>query len=1298
MKKQGNIKKNPLHKPRTAMIRVWVMVLIGFFLLASVGTLIILKNKSQEVLVYDYVREVIGTRSLYSLEYHETEIGYDIYGDTVEIWNTEDTYYFDINSGIQFTNHYEDFWSHNIFCIGYYDEGEWIKIKCADELPAFERDIYSDFLTYVNATLWNDFSYGDYDLRLGIQYHLGLNDKSLSVTIYGKNIGIDIPYDLGFAWKVKDIEIPPNSEGDSIRINDTKYFLDGNYDLSFKDMKRTTSVYNNETEEYEYTYEELPYFVVRDKQEFLRLDWNENLNYAVKMYGNGNQEDFYVAILINAGHFNPQQEKQTTFYWIDAEGDYVGTWDYAGSCASNTVGFGCEGDYCWAFQGVGQVICKFFAVNGTFVETWAATANVAGYGLDVHSDFLYSADTDGTVYVYYEDNHSNATSWDVSADCGTPTDIAVEGTNVYVIDAADDSICHFFTNQSFGYNISINPPVTTPTGIACSDEFCWVADSSNEYVYKFYINGSGTGFNFSVAEVPDTQRMGLSTDYLAVNVWDEDVYLYETPTDALPTIVLNSPVDAFNTTTPTIDFNCTVGDDNGITNVSLLINGTVEQTNTSGLNGTDYIFTETIITGAGLYNWTCQAFDDGDQLNASLTRDFNYINELMVSLVSPVNAYNSTSSSITFNGTANDDTAVINVSLYIDGVLNETNSSGLNATYYLFTKSLDDGDHNWTYETCDTISCVFATTRDLFVDVTSPVINITYPTIINYHVINTNLSLNWTVSDSNLDSCWYDYNGSLMNVTCLDNHTGINITDPSNTNVTFYVNDTFGNDNSDYQEWDILIFERSTTYNSTSYETERETFYMNITTNGTTPTDVQLIYDGTSYSTTPTNTHENNYDVLRTIDIPVTAEAKTFFFNFTVSGTETSSSTLTQTIDWANFTECPDDTPFINISFKNETIAEEDVNATIASSWNYWLGEGTVFKTLSFSNATENRNYQFCLDSLNRTTETNISMTYTNSISQQRNFAGDFSLTNDTTSQILFLLPTTEGVYVTFQVVNAAEQPIPGVTSNVTMAGTLIASGTTDDAGTISYFLDPDTSYTFTFFREDYDIFITTLTPTQTTFTIVLGAEAVAEEDDYTRGITYSISPGAVSLVNHTNTYFNFTLTSAYWTVEEFGFNLTSQNRTLLNETSAVTNGGTIFVFHNTSNDTTITMTFFWTIAGNVSTGSTFWTVFDSSGTGWGLTTFFSHLTAYLDTEMFGLNTNSMIILVYIIIFITTGIMSFKYGIRSPAAISVMIFGFVFLFEVHLKWIPSIAGSNFPVLTIIFALMSLVLILREGLK
>ena len=260
----------------------------------------------------------------------ETPIGYEFLDDgkVVHIWNTQDDYYFDKSSGMQFSNHFQEYWSKNIFCIGYYSGGNWNKIKCADELGEFNRDIQTDNKTYVNATLWKDFAYSGYDMRLGVRYHLKTDDESLSVIIYGKNIGVDIPYDLGFAWIVTDWEIPDRNTvgGDSIRINNSDYELNRTYNLLFKNMTKTYVDYiiNETTGEIignETIVEPIPFLRGYDYGSYLTINWNENLNYAVKMYGNGNQEDFYVALLINAGHFNPQQEKSTIIYWIDAAWD-----------------------------------------------------------------------------------------------------------------------------------------------------------------------------------------------------------------------------------------------------------------------------------------------------------------------------------------------------------------------------------------------------------------------------------------------------------------------------------------------------------------------------------------------------------------------------------------------------------------------------------------------------------------------------------------------------------------------------------------------------------------------------------------------------------------------------------------------------------------------------------------------------------------------------------------------------------------------------------------------------------------
>ncbi len=116
-----------------------------------------------------------------------------------------------------------------------------------------------------------------------------------------------------------------------------------------------------------------------------------------------------------------------------------------------------------------------------------------------------------------------------------------------------------------------------------------------------------------------------------------------------------------------------------------------------------------------------------------------------------MDTYNSTSSTIIFNGTASDDTAVINVSLYLNGVLNETNSSGLNNSNYIFTKTFTDGNYNWTYETCDINGCTKATVRSLNID-TTPMIEFVAPTITN----NTNLTTTSIYGTVDITETYFD--------------------------------------------------------------------------------------------------------------------------------------------------------------------------------------------------------------------------------------------------------------------------------------------------------------------------------------------------------------------------------------------------------------------------------------------------------------------------------------------------------------------------------------------------------------
>ncbi len=589
-----------------------------------------------------------------------------------------------------------------------------------------------------------------------------------------------------------------------------------------------------------------------------------------------------------------------------------------------------------------------------------------------------------------------------------------------------------------------------------------------------------------------------------------------------------------------------------------------------------------------------------------------------ITLNAPIDNFNTTNQTVFFNASLTDSSGITNVSLFLDGVLNETNSSGINNVDYFFTKTFDFGEHDWSIEA---------------------------------------------------------FNDGDMRTISLTR--------------TFNV---------------VSFTENSQTFNASAFETESQSFTINITTNGSTPSSAKLIYDGTTHTGAAiTNLGGNFFNITKAIDIPLVNETKSFFFNVTINGNEQSSVTQNQLINLTNYAFCTNTSAtYFNVSFKNETLAEEAITAQIRADWNFWIGGGTVFKTLSHVNVTENADYNFCLvDTENRTLQTNVTIIYDNSISEQRNFLQMYTLTNDTTNQTLFLLPTADGLFITFQTVTVAEQIITGVSANATKSDDLIESGITDGAGLVTFFLDPDTTYTFNFFKTGFDLVTTSLKPTQTSFTITMGSEVIQIENDTTKGITYKINPLANVLSNNTETEFNLTFGSSFFLLDNFGFALKNSTGDIFNATSSTTGtGGFLSRQLNTGNNLDIIMEIFWTIGGNQTNITRIWLVLDTSDEGFSIKTFFDDLAIYLTSGMFGLTDFGLGIIIFGIILLVTGILAARFGniITNPPGISLIIFSLVLFFDVGLGIMPNPINAvpNFP--TIFVGLIFLGTLLKEGIK
>jgi len=378
--------------------------------------------------------------------------------------------------------------------------------------------------------------------------------------------------------------------------------------------------------------------------------------------------------------------------------------------------------------------------------------------------------------------------------------------------------------------------------------------------------------------------------------------------------------------------------------------------------------------------------------------------------------------------------------------------------------------------------------------------------------------------------------------------------------------------------------------------------------------------------------------------------------------------------------------PFLNITFKDESTSEI-INGSITSShWTIYSNNILNNRTILYSNNTEHFSYSFGFLPKYSATNLTYSINYKSTGYAQRTFGETIQIDNSTTNKILYLLKNIDGIYVTFQVINVAEQPLSNTHVTVIQGDSTVGDGYTDTAGSITFFLNPDLSHTFTFNATGYDLYTTTLTPTQSGYTIVLGATTTASED-YQRGIGYSTGPAESTLINRTDYTFNFTTTSSYWTIESFGFRLYNASGTLLATDSSTANGGTVSSVVNTGNLSIIYMDYYWSVDGNYQNATRYWKIFNEADSGWSIKNFFTDLKNYTDDEIFGLTAASRAILVFFFIFITVGVLSYKFGVTSPGMIAVMVFVLVLFFDVGVGIMPTLTGAVTHFITIFMALI-----------
>lgn len=324
-------------------------------------------------------------------------------------------------------------------------------------------------------------------------------------------------------------------------------------------------------------------------------------------------------------------------------------------------------------------------------------------------------------------------------------------------------------------------------------------------------------------------------------------------------------------------------------NWDLYINGTNvdDSTDTTNFTDTDITIAETAwgdwIDDVAYYRGIVWDQDD-------VTYDWNdgtgrtpYLTSY-VTLNAPADNKVTNDTYVVMNCSGYDSIQVDNMSLWINGIENYTLAIGGTDGQIARNLSFAEGNNPWTCSQRDSSNNLLWATanRTLKVDRTAPIVSVTSPWLISYWVNSTKLSLNWTITDSNPNKCWF--NATLMDAT-------LNTTtfQPGNTtSMNFSCNDTAGNLKVTPLSWNYTIAENGRYFKSPTLEFVTETFQINLTYDSTNypGITVWLVYNGTEYAATRAGTGDAG-SFTRTLSMPdVTQQTNyTFYWQTAIANT-----------------------------------------------------------------------------------------------------------------------------------------------------------------------------------------------------------------------------------------------------------------------------------------------------------------------------------------------------------------------------------------------------------------------------
>ena len=344
----------------------------------------------------------------------------------------------------------------------------------------------------------------------------------------------------------------------------------------------------------------------------------------------------------------------------------------------------------------------------------------------------------------------------------------IDGERVWYITCWDDA---GHSNSSSVWRVNISEPPTvvlnTPNETSFNETtielFYTPYDNTNLSSCDLYIDGAynqtnateiinGEENNFTVVGISGGEHSWFvnCTDLIGLTAQSEErVFFIDT---IGPNITLYYP-DGHEIGTDDIFFNFTVVDDIDFSVVcDLIVDTSIVNESFTAYNGSVTNITQSGITD-GFHTWHVNCTDSTNNAGGSEIFNFTKSTPPDVSLVSPDDGHWFNISSFYLYYLPFDDEGFLESALFINGALNQTNSSKVtsNENNNFSITNFPDGLYNWTIRATDVsgLNTTASPNRTFYVDTQSPGLVLNFPNQ-SANLSTNNVTLNFTVFD-NLD-------------------------------------------------------------------------------------------------------------------------------------------------------------------------------------------------------------------------------------------------------------------------------------------------------------------------------------------------------------------------------------------------------------------------------------------------------------------------------------------------------------------------------------------------------------------